>query len=120
MVSGVMLLVGIAGVVTAIRSANGLAEHQRHVSHAIHIAEGTIEELMLRYNDHADLAAGSHTGPDYSVDGQRLGSGATGWFSTEGRIQAGTPVAATRRVTVTVSWQERDAPRTLTLVTHRR
>lgn len=56
MVSSALFLASVGGVVSAIASASGVYEHQRRLTQAVSVGEYKMEELLLRYSSHADLA----------------------------------------------------------------
>jgi hypothetical protein len=118
MVAGVMLIIGVTGVVSALGSVIKLKSHQRDLTVAIHAAESTLEELLMLPSDHADLATGVgvQTAATYNLNMQRGGTG----FTAEYEVVTG-PYVGTRTVIVTVRWTDGFArPRSLELRTHRR
>ena len=118
MVAGVMLIIGVSGVVSALGSVMKLKSHQRDLTVAIHAAETTLEELLMLPSDHVDLApgAGVQMSSSYDLNMQRGGAG----FQTEYEVVTG-PYVGTRTVVVTVRWTDGfGRPRALALRTHRR
>ncbi len=85
---GLLVLGGMQ--LSAIR-ANAQA---RRLTEATALVQTKLEELMLRPVNHADLAAGEHSGP------------ARAGFTLSWQVSDGTPLAATKAIAVTVTWQE--------------
>lgn len=118
MVAGVMLIIGISAVVSALGSVMKLKSHQRDLTVAIHAAETTLEELLMLPSDHPDIAAGAgvQTGPTYDLNMRRGGAG----FAVEYEAVAG-PYLGTRTLIATVRWTDGfGRTRSLSLRTHRR
>ena len=125
--------VGLAAIFSAFGSASAQFEHQRHMTHGIHLTEAKLEEILLWGNADGELTAGTTFGPnwfDSSGFAAAAGSGCptavTGlpaidakcryrvtWSSTPGRI------SNVRVVTVTTAWQERGQLRTTSFSTQR-
>lgn len=105
MVSGVILLLGLAGILVGISTSRVQYSHQRHMTQALQIAESVIEELLVRSKESPDLAAGQHDGPSFEVSGARAEG--DGFFDTIWIIDPEPlpEVPGIRRVTVTVSWE---------------
>jgi Tfp pilus assembly protein PilV len=61
MVSSALFLASVGGVVSAISSASSVYEHQRRLTQAVSVGEYKMEELLLRYSSHADLAITAKT-----------------------------------------------------------
>ncbi|MDP2340078.1 MAG: hypothetical protein Q8O67_03905 [Deltaproteobacteria bacterium] len=122
MVSSSLLIVGLTGIVSAMSTTTAQYEHQRHISRGIHIAESAVEELLIRPVSDANLAVGTWpvTPFNYDAEGDRVLSG-PGTYHVQWTVSGG-PVAvpAMRTVKVTVSWTERDSPRSFSLTTIRR
>ena len=116
LISGTMLLLGLAGVVSFAAQADGSAAHQRHITIAAHVAEMQMEKLVLLFPDDARLANGPHTGPRYDDVGNPA---ATGRYQTTWQVETATPIAGARSVVVTVTWSEATGTRTTSLKTIR-
>lgn len=56
MVASALFLLSVVGVISTARTANGIFAHQRILTQALSVGEFALEELLLRYNAHADLA----------------------------------------------------------------
>jgi Prokaryotic N-terminal methylation motif len=111
MISGSILLVGVAAVVTTVNLIERQYAHQRYVTNAIHVAEGTLEELLGRWPTDPELVpAVVFFGSEYDSRGLVTAPG-TGFFTTEWVVTAGVPIATTREVRVTVRWFEEGVPR---------
>jgi prepilin-type N-terminal cleavage/methylation domain-containing protein len=116
MIASAMLGIGLAALMTAHGTAAGLSTHQERVTAALHLAEGQMENLLLRFPDSSDLSVGAAHGPiTFSSAGQPTG---TPFYSLSWTVSPG-PIPRTRRVDVTVNWTEGQRAQTLTLTTHR-
>jgi prepilin-type N-terminal cleavage/methylation domain-containing protein len=115
MVSVGILAVGIAATLSTFSSLLATHEHQENATVALHVAEGTMEELLVRYADDAELASGPHTGATYSREGNAGGS----FFATDWEVALGRPFAGAREVTVRVRWTERGVAKSLSIRTVR-
>jgi prepilin-type N-terminal cleavage/methylation domain-containing protein len=117
MIASSLLGIGLAAVMTAYGSVSALEAHQERVSAALHLAEGQLEELLLRYPDDDDLDEDDHGPQHYTIDGTPVTSPA--FFQLSWDVQPG-PIARTRRVSVEVRWSEQQrGTQTITLTTHR-
>ncbi len=116
LISGSMLVLGLAAVLSFVSSTSGVAAHQRHITQAAHVAELQMEKLLLLPPDEARLTNGVHVGPQYDEIGTPSGSGE---YQTTWTVAVDSPVTGTRRLTVTVTWSEQGTPRSTTLVTIR-
>jgi prepilin-type N-terminal cleavage/methylation domain-containing protein len=117
MIASAMLGIGLAALLTAFGTASGLETHQERVTAALHLAEGRMEELLLRFPDSPDLRTGVAHGP---VGYTSLGDATTTnpFFQVTWRASAG-PIARTRRLEVKVTWKEGPRDQSLTLASHR-
>jgi Tfp pilus assembly protein PilV len=118
MISGVLLASGMAATLSTLSALSALYEHERLLGNALHVAESTMEGLLLRYANDADLAATGgtpRTGASYTKDGMPGGT----FFSTGWLVRPGVPIGGAREIEVIVSWAERGIPKTLTLKTVR-
>ena len=116
MISGSLLLIGLAGVIQFAAHAETMTGHQQNVVGAVHVAETTMETLLLLYPDDARLAQGSHVGPSFDKVGNRSGSG---MFATTWTVDVGHPLPGARTVEVLVTWSERSKAKTTRLRTIR-
>jgi hypothetical protein len=115
MISGSILLIGIAAVVTTINTIERQYQHQRYITTAVHIAEGTLEELIGRWPSDPELVANTlFHGPEFDPRGLLVPPG-MGLFTTEWIVAAGVPIATTREVRVTVRWNEDGVDKWFTL-----
>lgn len=114
MISGSILLLGLAGVLTGLGSMNTQYKHQRHMTQALQIAESTMESLLVRGKESDDLDEGEHQGQDFDQAGTPLAG--EGFFHSAWTVApagiAGVP--GIRVVTVTISWENQLRPVTLT------
>jgi Tfp pilus assembly protein PilV len=116
LISGTMLVLGLAAVLTFVSSTSAVASHQRHITIGAHVAELQMEKLLLLPPDEVRLSSGSHVGPKYDDVGT---PSATGAYETTWSVAVDTPITATRTITVTVTWTEPTGLRTTTLTTIR-
>ena len=117
MIASAMLGIGLAALVTAIGTASSLGSHQERVTAALHLAEGQMEELLLRFPDAPDLRTGTAHGPlGFTSAGERTTS--KPYYTVTWQTSPG-PIARTRRLEVTISWLEGVRAQTLTLASHR-
>jgi hypothetical protein len=63
MLAGSILLIGLAGVVSALGSGQAINTHTRRLGSGVLVAERTMERLLLLPVGHSDLTTTSHTGP---------------------------------------------------------
>lgn len=133
MVSGGLLLIGLSGIVGLVGSLNELKEHQRHMTQVVHIAESTMEELLLLSSTDADLGSGVHkcrqkTGAActsafyvyFDSMGQEAKPTANfGPYRAEWTVTGANPIAGMRRIDLTVSWMEGTHGKTYVLTTWR-
>jgi prepilin-type N-terminal cleavage/methylation domain-containing protein len=132
MAAGAILGIGLAASLSAYGSGMALFEHQRHTTHGLHLAEGKLEELLLRPSSDLELQVGTVFGPEwftsegFASNGIGCGATTTGpppidercryrvtWQATAGRVPR------VRVVTVTAAWNDRGMERTMTLSTQR-
>ena len=120
MISGAILLVGIAGVMSGIKTANNLYQHQRNLTYALHLCEAFMEELILQTPTDPDVAVGDYAahGPVY-FDKVGAEVGAPSWFEVRWRVVGDTPISGMKRVTVRVQWSERGQTKSFSLTTDR-
>jgi prepilin-type N-terminal cleavage/methylation domain-containing protein len=116
MIASAMLGVGLAALMTAYGQATSLESHQERVTAALHLAEGHLENLLLRYPDSPDLSASTHPTLGFTADGTPTASAP--FFNLTWTVSPG-PIPRTRRIDVTVTWTEPRGPQTLSLSTHR-
>ena len=109
LIAAVLFAVGMSATLSAIDTASGLVEHEGRVTQALHIAEGNLEELLLRPRESPDLTLGAHTGRVYDARGIATTVGAVG--STAPIFTATWTVApgplSSRAMTLTVTWTGR-------------
>jgi Prokaryotic N-terminal methylation motif len=118
LISGAVLLIAITGYVQLFRQVEMTYQHQRLMTQALHVAEARVEELLILYADDPWLAPGiTHAGPGFDRTGKPVSASPT--FTTSWIVTGGVPLPGTRKVEVTVTWQERGETRTFTLSTVR-
>lgn len=116
MLAGVILVVGLFGVVSALGSGMSVQAHNHHLTAALHVGEKTMERLLWLPLSHPSLGADVvHDGPRYDIDATET---TTGSFSTQWQVSAG-PLDGSVLIAVKVTWPERFQSRSLTLRTYR-
>jgi Tfp pilus assembly protein PilV len=116
LISGTMLVLGLAAVLSFASSTSGVAAHQRHITQGAHIAELQMEKLLLLPPDHTRLTNGVHVGPRYDDVGT---PSASGDYHTTWSVAVDAAIPGTRTMTVTVTWTEATGTRSTTLTTIR-
>ena len=116
MVSGAILTIGISGIITGLLATNTTSIHQRKMTQAIHIAEATMETLLIKSKTSADLTTGNHSGPSYNELALQQSGGT---FSTEWDIIQDAPISNMMQMEVTVTWPERLGPKSISFTTIR-
>jgi prepilin-type N-terminal cleavage/methylation domain-containing protein len=123
--------VGLAAIFTAFGSSSLQLEHQRHMTHSIHLTEAKLEEILLWSNSDPQLVVGGPYGPAwFDADGRASKAvtcvPSTGLPATtpDCRYRVSWSVAAggidkVRIVTVTTEWNERGALRSTSFSTQR-
>lgn len=115
MASAAILALGMAAVIALFSHLSASYSHQRLQVQALHVAEATLEDLLLRYSDDDDLTPGTHTGPGFAIDGSPGGT----FFSTSWEVTMDVPFTGAREVVVTVTWAEQGHTKTFLLKTVR-
>jgi hypothetical protein len=122
LIASALLGIGVTAVVSGFKSAATLEAHQGRVTTALHVAEGVIESLLLRYRDDEQLATSSASQPPTPLRFDATGSPVTtgGVYSATWRASAG-PIAGSRKIDVVVTWQESGfaGTQSVALTTHR-
>lgn len=116
MISGSIFLVAFAGTMLGVTTALDLYGQHRRTTIAIQLAEGTIEELLLKLQGAPELAAGEHVGPQFTTAGARVPS--DGFYQASWHVISERPVAGMKEVEVIVDWT--GASRPVRLKTYRR
>ncbi len=131
MAASAIFAVGLGGIFSAFGTSAHQFEHQRHTTYGIHLTEGKMEELLLRVSSDPQLQAGSVFGPDWFDNrGFPAASGcpaATGGLPPESaacryRVTWSSEpglVPQVRVTTVTVTWNEREVAKHVSLTTQR-
>ena len=132
MAAAAILAVGLAATLAAWNNGMALFEHQRHTTHAIHLSEAKLEELLMRVSSDPELQVGTVFGPEWFTAEGLASTGIGCPAATEG-IPPGTSscryrvtwqsvasgVARVRVVSATTTWNERGVERRVTLSTQR-
>lgn len=116
LISGTMLVLGLAAVLSFASSTSGIAAHQRCITQGAHVAELQIEKLLLLPPDDARLTGGVHVGPRYDDVGR---PSASGDYHTTWSVAVDVPITGARQITLTVTWTEQGTPHSTTLTTIR-
>ncbi|MDP2340668.1 MAG: prepilin-type N-terminal cleavage/methylation domain-containing protein [Deltaproteobacteria bacterium] len=118
MVSGTLLVVGLAAAFSAYGTIAGQLNHAGRRSTAGALAEGMLEELVLRFPADPALTLGTHVDDPrfYDQGGKRV---AAGDFKVTWRVAPYAKVKSIREVTVVVAWTDVGGPRTLEVRTWR-
>ena len=119
MVSASLFLVTVSGVVTSTNMLSNMQVHARQMTRAIHLAEFTMEELLLRFNTDPDLdpLQNPHR-RDFDVNGEPCAIG-DGVYVATWNVSSVPGVATLKKVNVALSWSESGAQKSIDLVTYR-
>ena len=115
LISAAMLIAGITGIIQAQASITASMARERRLMTATHVAEQTIERLLVLFPADGELAHGPHTGTFFDDEGLPA---ATGRFRSRWTVTVGDPVPGTRRIVVEVEWAD-GATRVVTFSTIR-
>lgn len=132
MSAAAILGVGLAATFTAFGTGSQLFEHQRHTSHAIHLSEAKLEELLMRAATDTELGVGPTFGPTWFTRTGFASTDATCPATTTG-LPPNTPgcryrvtwsaaaggVPNVRVLTVTTTWNERGQEKRIFFSTQR-
>ena len=119
MVSGVLLIVGMAAALSVYGTIANQQNHTSHRSTAGTIAEAVLEDLVLRYPGDPSLTVGLHDeGRAFDADGARAAP-SDAVFTATWRVQAYAKLKTIREITVTVVWNDSIGARTLEVTTWR-
>ena len=115
MMSAVILGVGMTGILSLSANLQDNYHHQKLLVQALHIAESSMEDLLVRYADDPDLTSGNHTGARFGINGKVGGT----FYTTSWRVTEGVPFTGTRQIILTVSWSEKTRSKVVRLTTVR-
>ena len=103
--SGTVMTMTMMAMAMGIRAGTAMYEHQRHLTQALVIGEGTLEELLAAYPGDAALSIGT---AGHTTTFNRLGAPAsTGVvYTAVWNVQPYAAVPGVGTITVTVSWVE--------------
>ena len=131
MAASAIFAVGLGAIFTAFGTSAQQFEHQRHTTYGIHLAEGKMEELLLRVSSDPELQAGATFGPNW-FDSRGFPSTTPCSAATSGlpalsigcryRVTWASVPALVPRVrvtTVTTSWNEREIEKRVAFSTQR-
>ncbi|MDP2342181.1 MAG: prepilin-type N-terminal cleavage/methylation domain-containing protein [Deltaproteobacteria bacterium] len=131
MAAAAIFAVGLGAIFTAFGTASQSFEHQRHMTHGIHLAEAKMEELLLRVSSDPELQAGTTFGPNW-FDSRGFPSTAACASAVVGMPALSTScryritwssapalVPQVRITTVTASWNERELEKRVQFATQR-
>ncbi len=112
LISAAMLMIGLTAVLQYQSSALAVVGKEQHVLTATHVAELTMERLLLMHPNDTMLTAGPHTGSRFD-DYAKVSS--SGNFQASWTVTVDDPIPTARRLIVTVTWTERGKLRDLVL-----
>ena len=118
MMSGSILLLGLAAVITAMTTHIAMNEHHRHTTQAIHITEGVLEELLLAFPGDDDLAIAAHGPLHFSRQGHQTAAASV--YQVNWTVLGSNPMAGMKKVQVTTTWTEKAGPRKYSVYTFRK
>ncbi len=113
-----LFFVAVAGVFSSFNVAARLTRHFELETLGLHVADGFLEELVLRPRDSADLSNGDHPGTPalFGDDGE---PSPTGRFALTWTVREGLPALGLRTVDVVVTWREGAQPHAVRMSTVR-
>ena len=114
-ISGAMLVAGLAAVTQFMGTSSTMQIRERHRVTAVQVGEQTMERLLVLFPEHADLTNGVHTGTTFTEAGEP----GPGPFQVRWTVAFADPLPNSRRITVDVSWIDGGVTRTLSLQTIR-
>lgn len=119
MVSGTLLVVGLAASFSAYQTIGTHLNHTVHLSTAGSLAEATLEELVLRYPADPALSLGEHvdTPRHYDKNGARVASADV--YAVTWNVIPYAKLTTMREVIVKVAWTDVSGARTLEVRTWR-
>lgn len=117
MISGALLTISVLGTFNAYAQTTDFRENVRHLTQATNVAEGVLEELLLRFNGDDDLNVGAHGPLYFDKDGEFVTAAST--YTATWTVSAHPTVDGIRRVQVDVSWNSKLGNRTLSLQSER-
>jgi type II secretory pathway pseudopilin PulG len=108
MVSATLIIIGITAVASTLDQISRIYQHQKLITTAVHLAEGTLEELLGRSASDPELSPTPGSYPivpvQYDMEGHLVAAG--GFFRVTWLVVDRTPIPETRTVVVTVRWIE--------------
>lgn len=116
MISGVLFLVTLTGVLVAFHTTTALSSHFEDNTAGVHIAEGVMEELILKTRGDAELADGITVTKTYDTLGVPLVGGR---FTARWTVVANTPIAGMKQINLDVTWLEETVTHKVSLMTWR-
>lgn len=119
MVSGTLLVVGLAAAFSSYATIGAQLNHSVRRSTAGALAEATLEELILRFPADPVLTLGAHTDAPrfYDDTGARVAAG--GFFAVTWTVSPYAKVKTIREVTVHVAWTDMNGAAALEVTTWR-
>lgn len=113
-----LFFVAVAGVFSSFNMAAKMTRHFELETGALHIADGFLEELVLRPRDSADLTPGPHPAAPqrFGDDGEPA---ATGRYTLTWVVRDGVPQTGLRTIDVVVGWLEGPTPHSIRMATVR-
>jgi hypothetical protein len=121
MVSGTLLVVGLAAELSTYGTLSVLLNHASRRSTAGVLAEATLEEMILRYPADPEISLGDHTARarHFDADGRRLNDATGATFAVTWTVKPYAKVATIREVTAHIAWTDLSGPAVLEVSTWR-
>lgn len=118
LISAALFFVGLTAIFTTYNTAASLLLHHRHVSRAVVIAEGTLEELIHRYPGDPAIEVGVDA-PErrFDRDGRLVAAG--GMYVAKYEVDTFAALPGIREIAVEVRWLEAGETKRLRLRTWR-
>ena len=117
MVSAALLTISVMGTFQAYSQATDYRENVRNLTQATNVAEGVLEDLILRFNGDSDLDIGPHGPMYFDRDGEF--QSAVSEYTATWTVVPNTAVDGIRTIEVDVQWTSKLGTRNLKLATER-
>ncbi len=119
MISSTLFLVAVAGTLSSYNTLSNQRAHQRHMVHALLIAEAHIEESLIHLKTDPMLAPGTTTPSIAFYDGKGKRTPVSSFFEVDISSEDHAVVSEVIVVTIKVRWTERGVAREFSLKTER-
>ena len=118
MIASVVFLIAVGGTFSALKTGARQFANQRYLTTALQIAESSTEELLLRFQSADDLDPGSHS-KQFDAAGNVSATAVASGYTLTWVVTPSNPIAALRRIDVTVTWTRDRVPHRIALFTYR-